>query len=332
MNKSSDLYDITIVGGGPTGLFAAFYAGMRELKTKIIEALPELGGQLSVLYPEKYIYDVPGFPKILSKELVKNLIEQAMTANPTLCLEERALTLRRREDGILELETTKGLHISRTVLIAAGVGAFSPNKLSIPDAEKFEGRGVFYFVREKALLKGKKILIVGGGDSAVDWALNLKDEAEKVTLVHRRDVFRAHESSVKQLFHAGIDIFLFWEVKELHGNERLEEALIFNNKTRETKVLPVDVVLINIGFKADPGPIRNWPVEFEGRHIKINGRMETSLPGVYAAGDIAHDPASVYFDLIVIGYAQAAVAVNCAANYINPKATLFPGHSSERSS
>jgi len=332
MSNLSDLYDITIVGGGPTGLFAAFYAGMRELKTKIIEALPELGGQLTVLYPEKYIYDAPGFPKILAKELVKNLVQQAMTAHPAICLEERALALRREENGTLKLETEKGVHFSKTVLIAAGVGAFSPNKLPIPDAEKFEGRGVFYFVREKALLKGKKILIVGGGDSAVDWALNLKEDAEKLTLVHRRDVFRAHESSVKQLFQTGIDIFLFWEVKELHGTDHLEEAVIVNNKTRETKVLPVDAVLVNIGFKADPGPIRNWPVEFEGRHIKINSKMETNLPGVYAAGDIASDPASVYLDLIAIGFAQATIAVNCAANYINPKATIFPGHSSERSS
>ena len=332
--QNGEVFDITIIGAGPTGLFAAFYAGLRHMSTKIIEALPEVGGQLAVLYPEKFIYDVPGHPKILAKDLVKLLKEQAFQFHPAVCLDERVVKLEHLDAGdgqppTIRLTTSKGEHLSRTVLIASGIGAFAPNRLNVPGAKKFEGRGVFYFIRDKGFLRGKRVLVIGGGDSAVDWCLNLQHWARSVMLIHRRDVFRAHEGSVAELFASGIPIRLFWELKEVHGNEKVEGATIFNNKTGEEEFIPVDAILINIGFKADLGPIKEWGLELDKRYIKVNGRMETNLPGVYAAGDIASQEDSVNLNLIAIGFAHAAIAVNCAKNYIDPTSRVFPGHSSE---
>ena len=329
MGDEGDVFDITIIGAGPTGLFGAFYAGMREMKTKIIEALPEIGGQLTVLYPEKFIYDAPGYPKILAKDLAKALGEQGLRFAPDIHLEERVESLQRLDDDTIRLETDKGEHFTRAVVIAAGIGSFAPNKLKLPSVQKFEGRGVYYFVKDKALMRGKQLLIVGGGDSAVDWALNLKDWARQITLIHRRDVFRAHEGSVTELFSSGVDVRLFWELKEVHGNQHVEGASIYSSKTEEELDLAVDAVLINIGFKADVGPVKRWGLELDHRHIVVSGKMETSIPGVYAAGDIAAQADSVHLNLIATGFAQAAIAVNCAKNYMDPDSRVFPGHSSE---
>ena len=328
-NGENGMYDIIIIGAGPTGLFGSFYAGMRGMKTLILEALPEAGGQLAVLYPEKFIYDVPGFPKILARDLVKNLVEQAMTFHPQINLEEQALDLKVLGERDIELTTTKAIYRTRSVLISAGVGAFSPNKIPIPGVERFEGRGLYYFVKEKIAFRGKRLLIIGGGDSAVDWALNLKDYARHITLIHRRDQFRAHEHSVAELRESPVDIKLFYELKEIYGNGKVEAVTIFNNRTGEEIELPVDAVLAFLGFKADAGPIRHWGLEMEGkgRAIKVGPSYETNLPGVYAAGDIAGAP--VKLDLIAVCFGQAAVAVNAAKAYIDPKAKVFPGHSSE---
>lgn len=324
-----DVYDLTIIGAGPTGLYGAFYAGMRELKTKIIDALPEVGGQLTALYPEKYIYDAPGYPKVIAKDLVKYLYEQAIQWNPSICLDERVLSLKRREDGVLVLTTSKGEHLSKSIVIAAGVGAFAPNKLVAEGVEKFEGNCVHYFVKEKAAFEGKRLLIVGGGDSAVDWALNLPGTASAITLIHRRDEFRAHESSVNQL-RASSDVRILtpYEVKMVEGNGQIERVVIVNNKSKEEEALSVDAILVNIGFKADIGPIREWGLELEKRGILVNNRMETNIPGVFAAGDIAAE--EVKMNLIATGYGQAAMAVNVAKHYVDPKASIFPGHSSEK--
>jgi ferredoxin/flavodoxin---NADP+ reductase len=325
-----DVHDITIVGAGPTGLFGAFYAGMRTMRTKIIDALPEAGGQLTALYPEKLIYDAPGFPKILAKDLVKLLVEQAMQWNPTMCLGERVLALRKYagDDNLWELVTDQGTHLTRTVVVAAGVGAFAANKLPVPEAEQYEGNGVHYFVKEKAALQGKNLLIVGGGDSAVDWAINLQDVARSITLVHRRNEFRAHESSVNEMRSLPVRILTPYELKSIEGDGKVQRVTILNNETNETETLEVDAVLANLGFKADIGPIREWGLELEKRGIIVNHRMETNLPGVYAAGDIASE--EVKMNLIASGYGQAALAVNLAKHFIDPKASIFPGHSSEK--
>ena len=329
--NDESMYDVTIIGAGPSGLFGAFYAGLRELRTKIFDVLPEVGGQLAVLYPEKHIYDVPGHPKVLAKDLVRLLLEQTMQWNPTLCLGQRVTDLQRREDGVLELSGGGRTHLSKTVLITAGVGAFTANKLTLENIGRFEGRGVYYFVKDKTLFRGKRLLIIGGGDSAVDWALNLKDYARQITLIHRRDQFRAAPASITELTNSSVDVRVFHEIKSLQGDNRIEQAVIFDNRTKEETTLEVDAVLLNLGFKADLGPIKEWGLELHGtRHIKVNPRMETSVPGVYAAGDIAAQPDVEPVNLIATGFAQATLAINVATTYINPKAKVFPGHSSER--
>jgi thioredoxin reductase len=326
-----DVYDITIIGAGPSGLFGSFYAGIRELRTKVFDVLPEVGGQLAVLYPEKYIYDVPGHPKVLAKDLVKLLQEQALQWKPMLCLGQRVTDLRRCEDGTFELDAGGTTHYAKTVLITAGVGAFTANKLTLENIGRFENKGVYYFVKDKTLFRGKRLLIIGGGDSAVDWALNLKDYARQVTLIHRRDQFRAAPSSITELMHSTVNVQTFHEIKSITGENKIEHAVIFDNRTQEETLLDVDAVLLNLGFKADLGPIKNWGLELLGtRYIKVNPRMETSVPGVYAAGDIAGQPDVEPVNLIATGFAQATIAVNVAVTHINPKAKVFPGHSSER--
>ncbi len=323
------VYDITIIGAGPTGLFGAFYAGMRQMKTKIIEALPEMGGQLAVLYPEKYIYDVPGFPKVLAKDLVKGLVEQAMQWSPTVCLEERVQTLHFGEGDFMVLRTDKDVHYTRTILIAAGIGAFAPNKLQNETVEEFEGRGVFYFVKDKTPLRGKRVLVVGGGDSAVDWALNLKDWAAEVTLIHRRNRFRAHEASVAELWNSPVDVKLHYEIEALHGDGHISGATIFDNRTMEKEHLEVDYVLMNLGFKADLGPIKSWGLKREKRYLVVDARQQTAFPGVFAAGDVCVREDVEPLNLIATGFAEAAIAVNYAKRFADPEARVFPGHSSE---
>ncbi len=327
------VYDLTIIGAGPTGLFSAFYAGLRGMKTKILESLPEAGGQLTVLYPEKLIYDVPGFPKVLAKDLVPLLIEQSKIFEPTYVYEERVDTLTKATiDGeeVWRIGNAENAHFTRTVLLSAGIGAFAPNKLDRPGVDEFEGRGVYYFVKDKRPFRGRRILIVGGGDTAVDWCLNLKDWAADIMLIHRRDEFRAHEASLATVRASGIPMRTFWELKRVYGEGHVEGATVFNNKTGEEEELEVDMVLLSLGFKASLGPIEGWGLELaDVRHVKVDGFMSTNLPGVFAAGDICSVEGSEPLNLIVTGFAQGAIAANAAKRFVDPKARLFPGHSSE---
>ena len=329
-----DVYDITIIGAGPTGLFAAYYAGMRGMRTKIIEALPEPGGQLATLYPEKYIYDLPAHREVLAKDLVGLLMEQIRPFAPTFVYGERIRTLTREtvnSDEVWRAGSGSNGHFTRTVLITAGIGAFEPNRLDRPGVAEYAERGVFYFVKDKEVFQGKRILIIGGGDAAVDWALDLNDRASQISLIHRRDGFRAHESSIALLRNTGIRILVFWELKHLEGDgKEIKKAVIYNSKTGEERELDVDVVLINTGFKANLGAIEAWGLEMaDVRHIRTNGFMETSLPGVFAAGDIASVEGSVALNLIIAGFGQAAVAANAAKRKIDPSSSIFPGYSSE---
>jgi ferredoxin/flavodoxin---NADP+ reductase len=328
------VFDFTIIGAGPTGLFAAFYAGLRGLSTMIIEALPEPGGQLAVLYPEKFIYDVPGHPKILAQDLVKLLVQQVEMFAPTYVYGQRVDTLSRAQvDGeeVWRLGASPSAHYSRTVLITAGIGAFSPNKIEgAPSASEFEDRGVYYFVKDKRPFRGKSVLIVGGGDTAIDWALNLKDWAGAITIIHRRDVFRAHEASLASVRVAGIPLLTFWELQRVYGEGRVQGATIRESRTGEERELAVDAVLINIGFRAALGEIAGWDLTLaDNRHILVDGFMQTNLPGVFAAGDVAAVAGSEPLNLIVTGFAQAAIAANAAKHAIDPQSRLFPGHSSE---
>ncbi|MCS7125718.1 MAG: NAD(P)/FAD-dependent oxidoreductase [Aigarchaeota archaeon] len=326
-----DVYDITIIGAGPTGLYAAFYAsGMRGMKTKIIEALDKVGGQLTILYPDKYIYDVAGFPKILAKDLVRQLEYQALSHNPTVVLGEYVKEIEFLKDKIIMLKTDKNVHYTKTALICTGRGALKPRKLNNPSVERFEGRGVYYQVTDKWQFRDKQVMIVGGGDSAVDWALELKDIASQVILVHRREGFRAHERSVAELFNSPIKVMIPYEVKEAYGSDKLESVKIFNNKTGEEELFKIDSLILQLGYEVDSSIFRRWGLEMIDNFIKVNGRMETNLPGVYAAGDIAYPIDSVKLNLIVVGFAQAAIAVNMAKNYIDPSSSIFPGHSSEK--
>ena len=331
--SDSDIFDTIIIGAGPAGLFAAYYSGFREMKTLVLDALPEPGGQLAVLYPEKTIFDVPGFPQIPAKDLVNSLLEQAKRYGPTFLLGERAEELRKSDDGIFTIVTDKHVVKTKSIIITAGVGSFSPNKLAIVNQEQYEGHGIYYFVKQKEFFRNKNLLIVGGGDSAVDWALNLKEVTKSIILIHRRDQFRAHEQSVKEVYSSpGVSVRIFTELKQVDGDgTTLNSATIFDNRTNLQETVPVDCILINIGFKANLGPIANWGLAMENRAIKINGRMETNIPGVFAAGDIASPSESVKLNLIATAFAQAALAVNVAKKFVDPKAQLFPGHSSEKS-
>ncbi len=332
-SPETTVFDLAIIGAGPAGLFAAYYAGFREMKTVVLDALPEAGGQLAVLYPEKTIFDVPGFPQILARDLVTSLVEQAKRYDPLMLLGERATDLKKGDDSLFTLTTDKRQVKTRSIIITAGVGSFSPNKLNIINQEKYEGNGIYYFVKQKEFFRNKNLLIVGGGDSAVDWALNLKEVTKSIMLIHRRDQFRAHEQSVTELYSSpGVTVRTCTELKSVDGEPNtLKSAIIFENRTGKEETLPVDCILINIGFKANLGPIANWGLTMENRAIKINGKMETNIPGVYAAGDIASPTDSVKLNLITTAFAQSALAVNVAKKYVDPKAQLFPGHSSEKS-
>lgn len=331
---SNEVYDITVLGAGPTGLFAAFYAGLRDMKTKVIESLPDAGGQLSVLYPEKFIFEVPGHPKVLAKDLVKLLMEQCALFDPDYVFGERANVLQRvLVDGeeVWQVRTSADrAHLSRTVVISGGIGAFAPNRLERPGINEYEGKGVYYFVQDKRDLRGKRLLIVGGGDTAVDWCLNLKDWAREVTLIHRREQFRAHEASIAELRISPVNILTPWELKEVHGNGAVEAATIYHNVTKEERRIEVDAVLINLGFKAALGPFAEWGLALvDNRHIRVDATMATNLPGVFAAGDIAATEGVEPLPLIVTGFAQAAVAANAARHYLDPASRMMPGHSSE---
>jgi ferredoxin/flavodoxin---NADP+ reductase len=324
----NDIKDLTIVGGGPTGLFAAFYAGVRGMSMRIVDSLPELGGQLMALYPEKYIFDVGGFPKVLAKDLVRGLVEQAMQFEPEVVLDEEVRDLERAEDGFV-LRGRTADHRSRAVVLAGGKGAFEPRVLDVPGYEEFLHRGVHYAVKDPTRFAGKRILIVGGGDSALDWALILKDHCSRVVLVHRREGFRAHEASVAQMEAAcaagEMELLTFHEVRSIQGNGTVEAVTVFDNRTDEDTVIEADVVLTLLGFKPDLGPIRRWGLELRKNRIVVSQLMETSIAGVYGAGDVVDYPGKL--DLIATGFAEAAIAVNNAVHYVHPDARVNPGHS-----
>lgn len=322
--------DITIIGGGPVGLFGAFYAGMRQMSTKIIDGLEELGGQLTALYPEKFIYDMPGFPKILAKDLVTMGAEQGLQYGAEVVLGQKIVTLEQREDKIWRMVSEKGHeHLSRTVVITAGAGSFSPRRLPLSGTEKWEGHGIHYFVKQTDVFAGKRILIVGGGDSAVDWALHLEHVASSVMLIHRRDKFRAHEETVKQLLASSVEVNLFWEVEAIEGEGHVSDVRIFHNKSQEKRDLSINEIILSLGFHADLGPIKTWGFDMDGGQIRVNSRMETNLPGVYGAGDVVTYDGKL--KLIATGTGEVAIAVNYAKTYIDPSSRAFPGHSSELS-
>jgi len=321
------LFDVTIIGGGPVGLFGAFYAGMRGMRTKIVDSLPELGGQLTALYPEKYIYDMPGCPKVLARDLAARMVEQGLRFGPSVALGERIETLERLPDGRFRLLSSQREHLSRTVVICAGAGAFAPKRLPEPSVAGFEGRGVYYFVQDKSTFKGKRVVVVGGGDSALDWVMALEPVAKSVTLVHRRAEFRAHEESIRWLHRCPtVEKRLFREVAHAEGNGSLRRVVLRDNRTGETEALDADALLVTIGFTATLGPIQRWGLHLDGQAVVVDSHMETNIPGVYAAGDACTYDGKL--KLIATGVGEACTAVNFAKHRVDPSAKVFPGHSS----
>jgi len=322
-------YDMVVIGGGPVGLFATFYSGLRDMRTLLVDAQTELGGQLVSLYPEKLVYDVGGYPRVQAYELAQQLVEQARMFNPDIRVNETVEVLERSPDNTFSLKTDKGFSVkTKAVLIAVGIGKIQPSRLGAKGEVDYENRGVHYVVRRKEDFKNKRVLVVGGGDSAVDWALMLAPVAKSVTLIHRRDQFRSHEKSVKELYRVA-DVMVWHELKEVKGDgSKVTQAVIFDNRTKEEKVLDVDAVIISIGYKGDLTPVQRWGVTMKGRSVLVNGNMETNIPGVYAAGDVAEVQGMPKLELIATGFAQAAIAVSVAKKYVDPKSSLFAGHSS----
>ncbi|MGH2808130.1 MAG: NAD(P)/FAD-dependent oxidoreductase [Actinomycetota bacterium] len=318
-------FDLVIVGAGPAGLYAAYYAGFRGLNVGLIDSLEEPGGQVSAMYPTKLIYDVAGFPAIRGQELVDNLVEQAAPFDPTYLLSQRAEKLT-PTDAHVGITTHTGTVVqAKAMIITGGIGTFKPRPL--PQADGFTGTGILHFVRELDLLADLDIVIVGGGDSAFDWALNLEPIAKSVHLVHRRDRFRAHEHTVAQVQDSTATIHTPAEVSAIHGDGKVEAVEIITKTTKETTRLDAQCLIAALGFTADLGPLKEWGLELSNRMILVDTKMATNVPRIFAAGDIAEYPGKV--KLISVGFGEAAIAVNNSAVVIDPDARLFPGHSSE---
>lgn len=328
-----DVKDMTIIGAGPTGLFGVFYAGMRGASCRLIDNLDHVGGQLTALYPEKYIFDVAGFPKILAKDLVKGLSEQAAQFHAPVHLGQKVVGLKREtENGrpMFVIVTDRDEFPSRTVLIAGGIGAFTPRKLPLKDADRWLGKGLHDRVLEPKVFAGKRVLIVGGGDSAFDWAVNLQGVAKSILMIHRRDGFRAHQATIEhvQRLHAAgkMELRTFWEVKEIHGGQSIERVTLYNTQAKTDETVAMDCVLPQLGFVSNLGAIAEWGLEIEKHEIKVGQTMETNIQGIYAAGDITTYPGKL--KLIATGVAEASIAVNHAVHFLNPAAKFEPGHSS----
>jgi thioredoxin reductase (NADPH) len=316
--------DLLIIGAGPSGLYATYYAGFRGLRVALVDSLPELGGQVTAMYPEKMIFDVAGFPAIKGRDLVAGLVEQAASAHPEYFLDRTATDLT-QDDESVTITLDDGTRIrAGAAIITAGIGKFSPRPL--PAGDGWVGRGMEFFVPSFAPYAGKDVVIVGGGDSAFDWALHLEPVAKTVTLVHRRDAFRAHQRTVDQVMASSVEIVTRAQVTALLGDGVVEEVEISVDGTDPVR-RPAQAVVAALGFIADLGPLQQWGIEVQKRHIVVDASMRTNLPRVFAAGDVTEFPGKVR--LISVGFGEAATAVNNAAVVIDPSAHVFPGHSSE---
>ncbi|MGC4786582.1 NAD(P)/FAD-dependent oxidoreductase [Micromonospora sp. DT178] len=316
--------DVAVIGAGPAGLFAAYYAGFRGLSVAVVDALPEPGGQITAMYPEKLIHDVAGFPAVKGRELVANLVAQAAPFGPCYLLGTRAEKLS-YADGQPVLGLAGGGQLRcGAVIVTGGLGSFTPRPL--PVAEHFAGAGIVYFVPQPTELADRDVLIVGGGDSAFDWASTLEPLARSVTVVHRREKFRAHAATVARVLGLPVRVIVNAEVTRLHGDGTVTGAEI-TVRGGAAELLPVDTVVAALGFTADLGPLAEWGLRLDRRHIVVDSAMATNLPRVFAAGDITEYPGKVR--LIATGFGEAATAVNNAAVAIDPSAHLFPGHSSD---
>jgi thioredoxin reductase (NADPH) len=319
--------DILVVGAGPAGLFAAYYAGFRGLRVAVMDALSEPGGQVSAMYPEKAILDIAGFPAVKGRELIDRLLAQAAPYDPVYLLGEQAQTLHHAADGRVVVGTSTGRTVTAgAVVVTGGIGTFTPRPLA--EGVDFLDRGLSYFVPDLSAHAGRDVVIVGGGDSAFDWAVHLEPIAASVTLVHRRDRFRAHGATVARVRDSSVRVLVNADVAAVRGNGWISEVDIHHRVDKTTTTVPAQSVIAALGFTADLGPMTDWGMRIESRHIVVDTRMRTTVPRVYAAGDITDYPGKVR--LIAVGFGEAATAVNNAAAALDPDAEIFPGHSTEQ--
>jgi thioredoxin reductase len=327
-----DLRDITIIGAGPTGLFGLFYAGMRQMSAQVVDALPEVGGQLAALYPEKFIFDVAGFPQILAKDLVRALVDQTRRFDGKIHLGQRVTGLEKDGDHFV-LVTDTDRFPTRSLVIAAGIGAFSPRRLPQAAADPWYGRGIYDVVTDPERFRGQRVVIIGGGDTAFDWGVQLLPRARHVTLVHRTDRFRAHDATVVE-YRAAVEagrasMFTFHELQDIvckTDSERFSHIQLRDVKAKTSREIEADAVLPMLGFVSDMGVIADWGLTFMKDEIVVNSQMETGRPGIYAAGDVTTYPGKL--KLIASGFSEAAIAVNQAVHWMYPEKKVAPGHSS----
>ncbi|MDY4511512.1 NAD(P)/FAD-dependent oxidoreductase [Streptococcus hyovaginalis] len=317
--SDKEIIDITIIGGGPVGLFAAFYAGLRGMTVKVIESLSELGGQPAILYPEKVIYDIPAYPAITAGQLSENLIKQVerFEDRTTVCLKEEVQTFE-KVDGLFHIKTDKAEHWSRAIIVACGNGAFAPRPLGLADEELYADNNLFYHVRNMEDFIGKHVVICGGGDSAVDWANMLEPIAASVTVVHRRDNFRAHEHSVEMMEASSVKRMTPYVPLAISGeNGQAKSLKIQKVKGKEEIDLPLDALIVSFGFSTNNKNLRNWHLDYKRNRIFVDSLLQTSQEGIYAIGDVADYPGKA--DLIATGFGEAPMAVNEAIKFIYPE-------------
>jgi len=313
--------DILIIGGGPTGLFSVFEAGLLKLKCHILDSLAQPGGQCIELYPKKPIYDIPGYPEIIAGDLIKKLLEQIKPFNPGYTLGETALTLERNREGSFIVTTDKGTkHQSKIIAIAGGLGTFTPRKPNLENLAKFEDKGVDYLIKDPEKYKDKVVLIAGGGDSALDWTLFLSDIAKRVILIHRRNEFRGADesvSNVQDLKNEGkIEVLTPAQVISLKGSSKLDSVIIdIDGKSKE---IIIDYFIPLFGLVPKLGPIKDWGLEIENNAILVNNSLDyqTNIKGIYAIGDVNTYPGKL--NLILSGFHEAAVMCHSAYNLLNP--------------
>ncbi len=322
--------DLLIIGAGPSGLYGAYYSGFRGFDTIVLDTLPEPGGQITAMYPEKEIFDVAGFPTVKGRELVERLVEQANTFPVEYLLDEQATGLTTSEDGPVTVTTATGRSIeAKAVVLTGGIGSFRPRP--IPVGEEWAGRGLDYFVPKLDAYRERDVVIVGGGDSAFDWAWSLHPVARSITLVHRREQFRAHTGMVDKVRALpGVALITSHEVSDISGIETIDSVTVRHRDTGDETTLQADAVVAALGFIANIGPMADWGITLEKRRIVVDSAMRTSLPRIFAAGDLVAYPGKV--PLISVGFGEVATAVNNAAPLIDPHYGVFPGHSSGETS
>jgi thioredoxin reductase len=310
-----ECYDVLIVGGGPVGLFGAYYAGLRDMRARLIDRRHELGGQLTAIYPEKWVYDIPGIPAIRGKVLFENLLTQIAPYSIPVSLSQEVVLIQKNRNNMLRVETRDGhVYHSKTAVLSLGMGAHIPRRMDVPGLREFEGRGVVYGVHNLPDFKGKRVLVIGGGDSALDLALTVMEVCKDLILIHRSDRFNAHEETVKKLYSSNAEIRTFAELAGIEGTDVVERVQLRDSRTKNVTTHEVDVVIVAIGLIFNLEGVRDWGIELESNAIVVDHNRQTNMPGVYAAGDIATYPGKM--KLIGTGAAEAMQAINHAKHYI----------------